>query len=138
MALEVTDEMRKAVYEADCAAQGHIPNYNNIFLNGSPAPGTPEDVLPHIFCIRCRKVWLVIDEPADDYESAEDAILNRMKTTDPGRQRLKTLKQQRIQHKAEREAAEKEAQERYKALLERQRKQLEEEAARAQEASGSV
>lgn len=91
MAIEVTPEMRAAVYEADCAAYGHMWDTSNML--GSTDEVLPESVsglpttvvrakdgalMPHLGCQRCSKVWLVFDEPGDNYEDAVARALNRV------------------------------------------------------------
>lgn len=77
--MDVTDDMRKAVYEADCAAYGHLLDIANCFGHqpgsnpgtyASTVCGPDSDTLPHLTCRRCHKVWLVIEEPGDCYADA--------------------------------------------------------------------
>ena len=86
MAIEVTDEMRKAVYEADCKVHGHVFDFGRVVSSGadngdhmidvqSPDP----DEMPNLSCYRCRKVWLVIEVPADNYDAAVENLKNKVK-----------------------------------------------------------
>lgn len=71
--MELTDEMRRAVREEDCARLGHILSYDNtlVFDSGRGARvAGPGDMQPHIDCQRCAKVWLVMEQPGDDYQAA--------------------------------------------------------------------
>lgn len=80
MAIEVTEEMRQAVYQADCDAHGHMFDLVDVLGQtdrlspaGLPLPALrarDATQLPHLSCRRCRKVWLVIDEPGGDYAAA--------------------------------------------------------------------
>lgn len=84
MAIEVTDEMRKAVLEEMCETQGHQTGLSNMFTTpvGTHAPhigNDDPDLLPHVFCARCGKVWLVMEDPGEDYEAAEAALLDQLK-----------------------------------------------------------
>lgn len=91
MAIEVTDELRRAVYAADCERLGHwydmgaIVGHTDDVLPENPT-GLPTAVLrapdptqmPHLLCRRCGKVWLVIDEPGDGYDDAVEKVTRRM------------------------------------------------------------
>lgn len=74
MSIEVTPEMRLAVYEADCEQFGHIPVYDRMFQSSDGrtlvVSGPDAETLPHVRCQRCTKVWLVIDDPGNDYADA--------------------------------------------------------------------
>lgn len=115
--VEVTDEMRRAVYEADCVQMGHIPNFGNLFItegsDGYIPPGVPEDVMPHITCMRCGKVWLLIEEPGVSYEEAESKLTSNLKANNPIINRIKDKQTKRetrrALEKARRETARAEA-----------------------------
>lgn len=79
--MEVTEEMRRAVYAADCEAQGHMWDTSRLIgqtddpLLGDGVPATvvraPDpDQLPHLACRRCDLVWLLMDEPGHGYDAA--------------------------------------------------------------------
>lgn len=74
MPIEVTPEMRQAVYEADCEVKGHLFIFDNVFQSTdghtSVVSGPDADTLPHVRCGRCTKVWLLIDDPGNDYDDA--------------------------------------------------------------------
>lgn len=91
MAIEVTPEMRAAVYEADCKARGHIWDTTNMLsatdeilpesTNGYPTTvvrAQDATQMPHLKCSRCERVWLVMDEPGNDYEDAVARAINRV------------------------------------------------------------
>lgn len=87
MAIEITDEMRKAVREEECALKGHDFNLNTAFRQDETVTsgfrskvGGPDDKLPHLSCTRCERVWLII-EAAAPYEEAETSLLGQLKTT---------------------------------------------------------
>lgn len=90
MAIEVTEEMRRAVYEADCQRLGHLFNLRNAMgivdeINGTPAAdvrGPNPETLPHLSCNRCPKVWLVIEQPGEDYADAVVQLKDRFKNPD--------------------------------------------------------
>jgi hypothetical protein len=83
MAVTVTDEMRRAVYDADCDALGHVPDISQAISSDPIGRVTrirseDPDSLPHIFCRRCGKVWLIL-EPAVSYDAAEANLNDRLK-----------------------------------------------------------
>lgn len=86
MATEVTEEMRRAVYAADCEALGHIPDANTAIVAAGPARGGGGDVggpddetLPHMRCRRCGSVWLMWPERFDTYAAAVTAVRGLLK-----------------------------------------------------------
>lgn len=89
MAIEVTEEMRRAVYTADCEAQGHIMDISNAVgvtrahgVAGTYAPdvlGPDDETLPHLSCRRCGRVWLVIDESGVDYPDAVSKLTAKVR-----------------------------------------------------------
>lgn len=80
MAVTVTDEMRRAVYEEDCKRLGHMLAYENAMrLEGRAGQVIgPDGKQAHIECRRCGKVWLVVEEPGDGYEAATVALDARL------------------------------------------------------------
>lgn len=78
--MQVTPEMRAAVYEEDCRDRGHLLSYDSaLHLEGRAGQVIgPDGQQAHITCRRCGKVWLVVEEPADDYVSATVALDARM------------------------------------------------------------
>lgn len=71
MAIELTDETRKAVHDEDCARLGHQLNIANAMLwedNSGGRVRGPAGKLAHIKCDRCGQVWLVIEVPGLSYE----------------------------------------------------------------------
>lgn len=94
MAIEVTDEMRAAVYAADCELKGHAFQIGELFHTVSvPAEqrdlvGDPfkkvlgsrdADKLPSLSCSRCNKVWLVMEDPGTSYADAEAQLAAKLK-----------------------------------------------------------
>lgn len=76
MAIEVTEEMRAAVYAADCERLGHMFNLNtalrpveasNLLSTTAEVGGPNEDTIAHLSCNRCPKIWLVIEDPGENY-----------------------------------------------------------------------
>lgn len=95
--MDITDEMRRMVRRQDCELYGHkfdlinliggtdVPNPNDV--RGFPMPMLrARDVtkLPHITCETCGAVWLVIDDPGDDYDDAVEKLAQRVKNVKPG------------------------------------------------------
>lgn len=76
--MEVTPEMRAAVYEQDCREKGHLLAYENALRFDSADGGArvlgPDGQQAHITCRRCPKVWLVVEEPGEDYAAATVAL----------------------------------------------------------------
>lgn len=97
MAIEVTEEMRQAVYAADCDVKGHAFQIGDLF-HSLPIPaeqrdgvGDPfkkilgsrdETKLPSISCSRCNQVWLVIEDPGASYDDAMTKLKERVKDPD--------------------------------------------------------
>lgn len=78
MAVTVTDEMRRAVYDEDCRRYGHIISYDNALQFDEGTDGARiaghDGRQPHISCRRCGRVWLIVEEPGNDYGSAALAL----------------------------------------------------------------
>lgn len=74
--MEVTPEMRAAVYEQDCREKGHLLAYENAMqLNGAGGRVLgPDGQQAHITCRRCPKVWLVVEEAGENYTAATVAF----------------------------------------------------------------
>lgn len=76
--MEVTPEMRSAVYEEDCRRWGHILSFDNALRFEAGKDGAqvlgPEGQQPFITCRRCGKVWLVVEEPGENYAAATVAL----------------------------------------------------------------
>lgn len=75
--MEITPEMRAAVYEQDCGRLGHLPSLDNALRfigEGGTQIGGPVEQQAHITCRRCGKVWLVVEEPGQDYAAATVAF----------------------------------------------------------------
>jgi len=80
MTTPVTPEMREAVYAEDCKKNGHILDITNMFQNsdedsiaGRHAPdvqGPDDETFAHIFCRRCGRVWIVLEDSGRDYDQA--------------------------------------------------------------------
>ena len=87
--MDVTLEMRKAVYELDCTEKGHIFDTNKIFkfelantdthLSIPKIDITPTGELPVIRCTRCGNVWLVIPMEFGGYDQAEARLYDQLK-----------------------------------------------------------
>ncbi len=85
MAIEITDEMRKAVLAEMCTTNGHQmsmaeairPESGNRYVVRSSDPNK----LPHLSCSRCGLTWLVLDDPSADYEEAEERLRSKLKDT---------------------------------------------------------
>lgn len=79
MAIQVTEEMRQAVYAADCARLGHQFDMSTAAGVADYGPGEtmpPMDVRgpdgrhPYLSCRRCTSVWLVVSDPGVTYDDA--------------------------------------------------------------------
>jgi hypothetical protein len=94
MAIELTDEMRKAVLDEICLRDGHTVDLTNLLGSNSSMVG-PEGQLPHIVCSRCKRVWLVVETPALDYETAEENAVTQLASETPFRKRIEELRDRR-------------------------------------------
>lgn len=85
MAIEITQEMRQAIHEADCDEFGHLPDLNKIsetqsqHSTGQDIIGPDNSTLPHISCHRCHWVWIVMPQPFKTYEEAERNLKDKLK-----------------------------------------------------------
>jgi hypothetical protein len=80
--IEVTEEMRQAVYTADCLAKEHLFSFNVVSLVAT-SDGSRMDIggggkIAHVSCARCGKVWLLIEEPGLSYDDAVAKLKGRM------------------------------------------------------------
>lgn len=70
--MQITPEIRQAVYDADCAELGHIYDFDNIMTNDAPEHSASDEAkMPFIKCYRCGRVWLIIPVTGTNYEEAE-------------------------------------------------------------------
>lgn len=106
--IRVTPELRAAVYAADCKARGHIYDVmvgygatdDPDVIAGRPAGDGVSDELPHLYCRRCQRVWLVLaDSPGVSYDDAEEKVTARLKAADPLVTRAKGVREQRIRRR---------------------------------------
>lgn len=75
MAIEITDEIRRAVYAADCDRLGHqisIREAVRVDQRGRSGVTSADNLkLPHLICARCEQVWIVLPAEAATYEDGE-------------------------------------------------------------------
>ena len=85
MSIEVTDEMRAAVMAEMCDRDGHSIALDRMFNTTERGRniGGHDDREPHIYCTRCGMVWLVINDPAGNYDEAEMRLRDRLYKADP-------------------------------------------------------
>lgn len=101
MAIEITDEMRRAVLDEMCATKGHVFNVNKALGRGDQGQyiidvrGPSDDELPHITCSRCTKVWVVVEVPGESYEEAETSFLDQLKANTPIAKKTKERRDRR-------------------------------------------
>lgn len=84
--MDVTPEMRQAVYDADCADKGHqLDPYSGIkFNNGRQSlESTDEFKLPHIVCTRCGHVWIIGPADGANYEDVERLLYLQLNPNRP-------------------------------------------------------
>jgi hypothetical protein len=84
---EITPELRQAVYEADCETLGHMIDVGpgiapSEHRNGRRIVG-PEGKMPHLVCMRCANVWIIIAKSGRSYNQAERRFRERLLPTDP-------------------------------------------------------
>jgi hypothetical protein len=94
---EITPELRRAVYEADCEEMGHQIDANPIMR---PIPGggiIPADstVMPSVTCHRCKKFWIVIPISGANYLQAERQFYEMLKADGPLAKMITRLMAQR-------------------------------------------
>lgn len=96
MAIEVTQETRQAVHEADCAELGHaldlssVAETQSVDSRGQEVIGPDNDTLPHISCHRCRWVWLIMPHPYKTYAEAEQSLKDNLKDPEAIKPRKKS------------------------------------------------
>lgn len=84
MGIEVTPELRAAVYAADCQQMGHLIDVKVGYgeqddVDVLTGRAGEDDELPHVYCRRCGRVWVIVaDSPGVDYDQAEAQILDRL------------------------------------------------------------
>jgi hypothetical protein len=104
--LGISEEMRQAVLDAECLTKGHDFDWGRLVASIPDRPRIIDvgagdaDVLPHLRCHRCDKVWILIEDPGYGYEDAEDKVQKKLKTTDTF---SKAITQKRNNRKAKRE-----------------------------------
>lgn len=81
--IQVTEEMRQAVYAADCVAKGHIPQLNVVQAVVADDGVSRLDIyggdqIANVTCQRCGKVWLVVEDPGVTYDDAVARLKARM------------------------------------------------------------
>lgn len=89
MPIEITDELRRAVHDEDCAEHGHVIDFNGAFQRLSTDPhgglsleGPDEATLAHLHCSRCSKVWLIVEDPGNDYADAVGRLRGKFRNPD--------------------------------------------------------
>ena len=86
MTTPVTPEMRKAVYEADCAEHGHLFDLTDLFFGGTAGRsmfGNPDPKkLPSMHCRRCGRIWAILEADGSSYDEAESKLVGIVKTPD--------------------------------------------------------
>lgn len=87
---ELTDEIRQAVRDEDCARLGHQFQLENMLRGPSGPPVEvrgPDGQLPHLLCPRCGRVWLLVEEAGRGYQDADNRFRGRLRDDDPGKRR---------------------------------------------------
>ncbi|MFC5996962.1 hypothetical protein ACFQE5_22380 [Pseudonocardia hispaniensis] len=86
MAIELTDEIRQAVHDEDCATQGHDLDVSGAMTGhgGPPTNGRwevrgPDGQIAHLACRRCGRVWLLIEDAGRGYTDAVTRLKARVK-----------------------------------------------------------
>lgn len=81
--MEITEEMRRAVYVADCDRLGHQFELTAMHIfqpeSGGMRLAEGDEQLPHITCRRCPKVWLVVPVEGWDYDDAERQLYGMLR-----------------------------------------------------------
>jgi len=93
VSVNITDEMRAAVHDEDCSNLGHDINLETAFMVSDTVPraqfgSRDPNKMPHLSCLRCGRVWLVLEDAGTSYAEAEAKFTGRLK--DPGKVRVKS------------------------------------------------
>lgn len=108
MAVELTDEIRQAVLDEQCAALGHDFDVSTAITGDGNTDGPPRmkvgssrnpDHGPHLRCLRCRRAWMVIEVGVVGYDAAEADLIGRLPAGDPLAEQAKARRDRR-QHGA--------------------------------------
>ncbi len=99
MAVELTEEIRRAVMLEMCANEGHVLDVSKA-LGATDNQFTAEvrgdgSHLPHLRCSRCGRVWLVVETGAESYEQAEEGAFAQLNTETPFKKRINELREKR-------------------------------------------
>lgn len=84
--MEITEEMRRAVYAQDCAQYGHVPDYSNLAVGTEPR-ALNDQQLPHVVCRRCQLVWVMMPIEGSNYDDAATKLRGKLKNPDDARPR---------------------------------------------------
>lgn len=101
--MEVTEEMRRAVYELDCADFGHLIDLRNAIGTvshdsaGMVVRPAAEFVLPFVTCSRCGRAWIVSPLDGWSYEDAERILYGMLR---PDSDLARTITRNRGQREA--------------------------------------
>lgn len=106
MAIDITPEVRQAVYEADCAETGHRVDPMGVFSYSKTVQyqqiGSEDELkLPHMKCLRCGRVWIVCPLDGADYEDAERQLYSMMEPKNPEAKKITRRRARRIARAAE-------------------------------------
>lgn len=92
MAVQLTDEIRRAVRAEDCALNGHTLDTRGMIMVDTATTkggtlrtdigGPDENTLPFLSCTNCGAVWLVWPQEFESYDAAVAAVRGLMKTPD--------------------------------------------------------
>jgi hypothetical protein len=83
--IEITPEMRRAVYRDDCLRLGHWMNPGDLIRPGMSdelAAQNPTQ-LPSAFCTRCGRTWVMVPTGGADYFDAERLLYEMLKPSSP-------------------------------------------------------
>lgn len=100
MAIELTDEIRQAVHDEECAKLGHAFDTSTVLTMDLSGGGTKvvlsdRDKAPHLSCPRCGRVWLLVEQNIIGYDAAENDLLGRLPADDALAAKLKARRERR-------------------------------------------
>jgi hypothetical protein len=109
--VDVTDEMRHAVYLADCERVGHQPNfldattvkYDDKGVVTQRIEAKDEFKFPHVKCARCGGAWIVFPVMGLDYEDAERKVYDHLNPDHDMARRIVSDRAQRAEAKNSKE-----------------------------------
>jgi hypothetical protein len=113
MTVEITDEIRRAVWAEECQRIGGHDIDDRAAFSWSAGTGQAgqrladtDEQLPHLVCRRCGRTWLVVPLEGVDYDDAERALYALLQGDTQLAKRIVRHRSRRERRRAERERGE--------------------------------